>query len=227
MIIDTMERRQSKLIVGILVITVFAICVAFASECGGQYKVKQDDYYLPNSNNSSNLIEDSSGNKEIVTVAQGKWITGVDTEKGKIEIVQEVLPNWQVLPLCITDDLLDPYWVTIKVTGGYHPYDGWFIDLYQDNWGGKNTKEFVGRIDLIHNKIDSGCCYDIYNITFDVCGPCIELDSNHFPDIPAGWNLIKDVCGTETLNKLVDIQISTHWYGCGERYQRFELILSQ
>ncbi|MHA2280759.1 MAG: hypothetical protein ACXAC5_07895 [Promethearchaeota archaeon] len=226
--IDTTDQRQSKFIIGSLVITVFAICFAIAFGCGGYFRVKQDDYYLPNSSFSPNSIADSSGNKKIVAVAQRMEWDNLDTEIGKIEIVTEVLPDWQVVPLCITDELLEDYWVTIKVTGNYIPYDGWFIDLYQDRDDDKSDKEFIGRINLVRTIIQTGCCWTVYNITFDVVRDCIKVESNHFPiDIPAGWNLIKNVDCTPNLNKFVDIVFSTHWYGCGEPDQRFELILSQ
>ncbi|MFX1389816.1 MAG: hypothetical protein ACFE9Z_07135 [Promethearchaeota archaeon] len=188
--------------------------------------MNHQEYYI-NSNYSSNLIENSSGNDKIVTVAQRKELFDVDTEKGKIEIIGEELPDWTVLPLCITDSDVEDYWVAIKVTGGYYPYDGWSIEFYQDRDDDKSTKELIGRINLLHTVVPelSGCCYTVYNITFDVVGDCIHIDSNYFPDIPAGWNLIKNVPCTPDLNKEVDIFFSTHWYGCGEPYQRFELIL--
>ena len=130
--IDTTNQRQSKFIIGILVITVFSVCIAIALGYGGHLTAKPHDYYSPNSNFSSNSIENSSGNKEIVTITHRKELLGLDTEKGKIEILNEYLPAWTVVPLCIDDALVAPYWVQIKVTGGYHAYDGWFIDFYQD-----------------------------------------------------------------------------------------------
>jgi hypothetical protein len=224
--IDTTIQRQSKFIIGILVISMFSICIAFALGYGGYLGAKPDDYYISNSNLSSNSVDDSSGNK-FVSVAHRKEFIDLDTEKGAITIEQEFLPSWTKVPLCITDELVKPYWVTIKVTGGYIPYDGWFIDLFQDRDDNKDDKEHIGRILLIREAIERGCCWTVYNITFDVVGDCIKVESNHFPDIPQGWNLIKNVECTPDLDKLVDMVISTHWYGCGLPCQRFELILSQ
>ena len=227
--IDTTDQRQSKYIVGILIITVFAICVAIVFGCGGYLRVKQDNYNLINSNFSLNLIEGSSGNEKIVTVAQGTALYDLDTEVGYIEGLGEVLPNWEVVPLCITDELLAPYWVTIKSVGGYKPYGNWFIDIFQDAKELVVGRERIGQIALIYTEVPelSGSCYTVYNITFDVVGECISVDSNNFPDFPPGWVLTKEVYCTPDLNKKVDIEISTYWYGCGEPYQRFELILSQ
>ena len=226
--IDTTDSRQSKYIVGILVITVFAVCVAIAFGFGGNLKNKQDDYNLLNSSLPLNFIEDSSGNIEIETVAQGMDLFDLDTAKGSIEGLNEYLPAWDVVPLCIDDALVAPYWMTIKVVGGYEPYGDWLIDIYQDTKV-DNRRELIGQIQLIYTeRADlSGCCYTVYEIRFDVVGDCIKVDSNHFPDFPAGWVLTKEVECTPNLSKEVDIEISTFWYGCGEPYQRFELILSQ
>ncbi|MFX1377281.1 MAG: hypothetical protein ACFFA0_15885 [Promethearchaeota archaeon] len=226
--IDTANQRQSKFIVGILVITVFTICFAIVLGYGDYLKDEPDNCYLSNSNCSPNAIEVCSGNNDLVTVTQRKELEDLDTEKGKIEIIKEELPAWTVVPLCIDDDLVAPYYVLVKVTGGYKPYDGWSIKLYQDRDDDKNNKEYIGTIKMVPTIVPelSGCCWTVYNITFDVVG-CIKVESNHFPDIPAGWDLIKEVPCTPDLNKEVDIVISTHWYGCGEPYQRFEVILSQ
>jgi len=227
--IDTTDSRQSKYIVGILIITVFAVCVGIAFGYGGNFKVKQDDNYLLNSS-FPNLIEDSSGNKQIVTVAQGIDVFDVDTAEGSIMGDAENLPDWSEVPLCIDDALLAEYWLNVKVVGGYKPYGDWYIDLFQYREGAdidKTDKDFIGRINLVWSIDVVECCYTIYHITFDVVGDCIHVDSNHFPDFPAGWDLIKDVECTPDLNKKVDFKVRTNWYGCGLPEQRFELILSQ
>ena len=225
--IDTTDSRQSKYIVGILVITVFAVCVGILFGFGGNLKIKHDDYNLLNSSLSSDFTEDSSGNI-FETVAQGMELFDLDTAVGSIEGLGEWLPAWEVVPLCIDDALVAPYWITVKVIGGYKPYGDWFIDIYQDTKVDK-LRQMIGQIEMIYT-LDtslSGCCYDVYRITFDVVGDCFKVESNHFPDFPAGWVLTENVECTPDLNKEVDIEISTFWYGCGEPYQRFELILFQ
>lgn len=231
--IDTTDQRQSKFIVGILIITVFAICVAIVFGYGDYLRVKQNDYYLLNSSFSLNLIEDSSGNKKFVTVAQGMAVNDVDTEEGYIVGIGELLPDWsEGVPLCITDTLLAPYWVTVEVYGGYEPYNlfnGWYIDVFQDTDDDKLTKEFIGRINLIVREVPGlpDCCYTVYEITFDVVPECINIESNYHPVFPDGWVLTPNDAFTTDLNKKVDFVLNTHWFGCGEDYQRFELILSQ
>lgn len=224
--IDTTDSRQSKYIVGILVITVFAVCVGILFGFGGNLKNKQNDYNLLNNSLSLNFIEDSSGNIKLETVAQSTALYDLDTEVGSIEGFEEFLPAWEVVPLCITDELMEDYWLTVKVFGGYEPYGTWLMEIYQDVKV-DNGRELIGEIELVYNKIATECCYDVYKITFDVVGECIKVDSNHFPDFPAGWVLTKEVECTPDLNKEVDIEVSTFWYGCGEPYQRFELILFQ
>lgn len=225
--------RYSNLFVGFLVIMVIFICVGIAMGCWGILNRDHTDFYLDNTNKFSlNVFESSSGNKDFVTVAQGKSFDDVDTEVGKIEVVSEYLPDWSVLPLCIEDADVANYYVNLKVTGGYKPRDlcnDWYIKFYQDLDNDKSTKEYVGTIDILVDKLDehSTCCYTVYQLTFDVLEDCIRFDSNHYPDIPAGWDLFPKDPECTDLDKLVDVDISTEWEGCCNPCQRFEIILPQ
>ena len=141
----------------------------------------------------------------------------MDTEKGEITIIDDThLPK--VLPLCITDEWLSQWWVEIKVTGGYDPLDG-DIDLSTIKCGD------VGSIDIDFKHIRHEPCYaDYYNVTFDL--PCgagpIELESNQWP-----VDADPIVCGNPTIpGKKVLLEFMTWWQGCGNRDQKFKLILT-
>ncbi|MBY8992376.1 MAG: hypothetical protein KGD58_16640, partial [Candidatus Lokiarchaeota archaeon] len=115
-----------------------------------------------------------------------------------------LLPDWEVLPLCITnDDLLD-YFVLLRVTGGYTPECG-SIQFYQQDVE-------VGRIDVNWAYMGHEPCYaDFWEATFTTATD-IELESNQWPVIPDEFcfNSNYDI----VTEKKVTVSLCTQWTGC-------------
>lgn len=205
--IDDTEQRHSNLVLGILIVAVATIFVAFALGIGGtklfsQNKVQPVNIgFFSEEVNKPELQEPKIENS--VSVAKEGCIE-MDTEAGSITIENENLPAWEVLPLCITnDDLLD-YFVTLRVTGGYEPECG-SITFTQNG-------ALVGTIDITWDHWYHEPCYaDYWNATFSTATD-IELDSNQWPVIPEDFAFSSDY-DIETYKK-VTVCLSTKWTGC-------------
>jgi hypothetical protein len=226
------NKSYYMIIAGILVISILSIFMVFSLGVRG-YCVYKPNATYPHSVGFLDTNKDASEsnyseNNKIVSVAQSKELKALDTEKGSINVIGGNLPDWDKVPLCIKQSDLNGYYMLVSSCGGYTPRDGWSIQLYQDRDNVKSTKELIGTIQLIYTKVDSmsSCCCTVYNITFIVIGGCIHVDSNEFPDAPAGWDFSKGSCCCD-LNKKVDIKVTTLWEGCSDQCQRFGLILTQ
>ena len=215
--IDDTEQRQSNLIIGILIVAVASIVVAFALVIGGTKLFSQNKVcpvsigLFSEAENKPELQEPKIEN--FVSVAKS-GCTWMDTAKGEIIIddANTHLPDWAVLPLCITQEELNNYYVTVRVTGGYRPECG-SIKFYQ-----KGLE--VGKIDLNWGTAVHEPCYtDIYRVTFSTAAN-IELESNQWPDYPS-W-LTFDSNYDIVTDKKVQVCLCTKWTGC-----HFWLILLQ
>ena len=207
--IDDTEERHSNLVIGILIVAVASVFVAFALGIGGTKLFSQNKVQPVN----IGLFSEIDNKPELqvpnientVPVAKGGCIE-MDTAAGTITIdeTNTNLPTWEVLPLCITQAELDLYYVTLRVTGGYTPECG-SIKFYQ-----KDVE--VGRIDVnIGEAVHEPCYTDIYYITFTT-GSDIELESNQWPIIPDEFcfNSNYDI----VTEKKVTVCLCTEWTGC-------------
>ena len=207
------EQRHSNLVLGILIVLVAFIFVAFALVIGGtQHKTQPVSIgFFSEEVNKPELQEPKIEN--FVSVAKSGCIS-MDTEKGSITIddANTNLPDWEVLPLCITQAELDNYYVTLRVTGGYEPECG-CITFTQ-----KGVE--VGKIDIDWGTpVHEPCYTDIYTATFSTATD-IELESNQWPDYPAGLTFDSNY-DIETYKK-VEVCLCTKWVGC-----HFWLVLLQ
>lgn len=153
-----------------------------------------------------------SGYNPIVSVAQ-KGCCCMDTLPGEIVIDSYNLP--EVLPLCLTQEILDNYYLTVNVTGGYEPIGG-SITLYQ-----KFAK--VGEIDVIWTNADPEVtsCLEVWTATLVLTDGPIILESNQWP---AGAEPLFPEYETIP-GKRVCVSYESLWQGCNlEEKQRFELI---
>lgn len=156
------------------------------------------------------------GIDEIVPVAyRGFEEHRFDTEKGAIEVDQYHFDEY--LPLKVTDEAVEDWWVTVKVKGGYEPEHGWVIlDQVKTDKSGKLkvTWTFVESLD---------CCTDVWNATFTVKDEfCI--DSNQYPD-GADWRKYNPDGDTIPGKDLFTLNWETIWKGCPLPNQFFKLIL--
>lgn len=165
---------------------------------------------------TNSMSPSSTGIDEIIPVAySGTEEHRFDTEKGEIKVDQYYFD--EVLPLKITDEEIEDWWVTVKVKGGYTPYDGWiYVDQVKTDKSGKLkiTWTFVESLD---------CCYDIWNATFTVKEPfCI--DSNQYPD-GSEWDYWNPGGTTIPGKDEFIFSWTTFWKGCPRPTQFFKLIL--
>jgi hypothetical protein len=236
--IDEINRNPSYLVAGILLALISLVLVGSALAIWGRINYPNESadkgfigypFQTGWNNPALECLEDDS----IEFVAQdGCDVASFDTEQGTIEIVEQdsVLPT--ELPLCLTQDVLDNYYVTVKVFGGYEPLNGSslcgsYITLTQKN-------EYVGKIYVEWTLVGHDDCspcghyYDYWKATFVLPNDTpIELDSNKWP---AGADPVCEDCigADDTIpDKEVYVSYYTLWCGCCQRCQRFELIQTQ
>ena len=135
-----------------------------------------------------------------------------DTEPGYIEVVDAVLPEGP-LPLCIDNEWLSQYYVTVISVGGYTPKMG---AVFLNQMKGDDCFEGIIFMQFTEIVLDTCPCASAYVITFFVCEPFC-LDSNH---LPIGFD--QDV----TLDKWVDVCFAMEWEGCHLPEQSFMVILA-
>ena len=147
---------------------------------------------------------------------------GIDVESGWIQIVDYTVPgSGDILPLVITQDVVDSWSITVHVMGGYTPEDG-KIFVFQN----KNCLQ--GVIDIEWTQLLSAYGQPLrYKANF-VIDKDIYLDSNHYPDLlpPGIPAMVLDCPPVDDLNKFVTFVISTDWEGCPDPDQAFKVILA-
>jgi hypothetical protein len=224
--VDDSNKQYLIIIAGILVFTVLSIFVVIAMGFGGHLIFKLDD---TNSNNgvfplnSKDDFSSNAGNRKIVSVPEKSVFGPFDTDPGEMEIIDQYLPV-DPLPLKITDDYLDDFWVAVGTYGGYSWISG-YIKVMQAKSDERIWDNIVGYIEITATEIESPHGWTYYNLTFSVDGnhPII-LDSNHPPDSPLGDFWVK---GPEYLDKWVWLKVCTTWEGCPLPEQQFMVILLQ
>ena len=208
-------KSDLSIVAGILFVLLISIFLGFALV--GGFLTNPDNIKPPITVEYKKLQVDIagtepnlSGNKSIVSVAQ-KGCCCMDTEQGEIIIDGYNLPD--VLPLCITQELLNTYYLTVYVTGGYEPIDG-SITLYQ-------KCEEVGVIDVIWTNADPEVtsCLEVWTANFVLTDGPIILDSNQWP---AGADPLVD--NPTIPGKCVCVVWDSLWQGCTDEEQQFELI---
>lgn len=179
-------------------------------------KISQETSSDPKvSEGESSEVPDEAGMGESdESVPESGYLGCFDTVPGTLEIDWDstYLPEGP-LPLCIDNDYLANYYMTVVSIGGYSPKWG-AIFLNQM----KGDECFEGVIYAHFEEIDlDGCpCTVEYFITFYVCEP-ICLDSNHLPE---GFD--QDVY----LDKWVEVCFASEWEGCHLETQEFMVILA-
>ncbi|MFX1497779.1 MAG: hypothetical protein ACFFBH_09650 [Promethearchaeota archaeon] len=206
-------KLDLSIVAGVLLLVILSILLGFAL-VGGSLTT---DIIKPPINLDYNRVQVNIAGNDLylsgynlnVSVAQ-KGCGCMDTEKGEIKIVDYNLPD--VLPLCISQDDLLGYSVTVAVTGGYEPVDG-SITLCQKG-------EYKGTINVVWTNADPDVlnCVEYWTATFTVDDKII-LESNQWPD--GAFPLIDN---PTIPGKEVCLYYETLWVGCSEEQQQFKLI---
>ena len=218
MIIDDSNKRVPYIFAGILIVLTITIIVGFALAIDGSIDLSngaahQDFVGFP-FQSGSNSPELESLEDDIPEFVAERGCECYDTEKGTIEVIRNNIPD--MLPLCLTQDILDTWTVVVKVKGGYDPIDG-EITLCQKG-------EYKGTIDVDWKHVGhEPCYYDYWEASFTlVDGEPIELDSNQWPD-----GAIPLVDNPTIPGKKVLACWCTLWKGCDDEDQMFRLIQTQ
>jgi hypothetical protein len=183
--------------------------------------LSQEIKYL--SENSEDSFSEAAfcGSSDVLVPKKGVF-GPFDTVPGEMELIRSVLPV-DPLPLKITNEYLDDYWILVGTTGGYSWVDG-CIKVMQAKSDESIWDNVVGIIDITAMPVQGPHGWAYYNLTFTVSGDHpIILDSNHPPDSPLG-----DFCvwGPSDLDKFVHLKVSTTWEGCHLPEQQFMVILA-
>jgi hypothetical protein len=241
--IDDSNKRYSMIIAGILVISILSIFVAITLGSGG-YRVYTQKGTQPHCIGFQSTEYEASErnlpeNKKVVSVAD-KCEQTHDTKPGCITIEYKEIPY--ELPLCITQEEINDWWILYKVCGGYLPDKKDWIRIcgsirypVLDNYGWivldqDKTPEggiiLMTEMEVIQDATLPCCCYYV-NISGFVlyCNQEIHLDSNHHP---TGCQIVENGPGYDgDLDKLVELDIITNWEGCHLDKQEFRIILTQ
>lgn len=221
--IDEIIRNPYYLVAGILLALISLILVgsALAVGCCSQYPnemVEQNFSGYPFQAGYDNPGLKCVKDDLVEFVAQDGCVGCFDTEKGEITVIEYNQP--QVLPLCITQNDLDNWYVTVKVTGGYDPIGG-SITLKQE----KNALK-EQTINVVWEYLGHEECYADYwkaHFVLPEGVNSIELESNQWPD---GADPLCPEYATIP-DKEVCVSYDTLWEGCHNVCQRFELIQTQ
>jgi hypothetical protein len=250
--LDDSNKNYSIIIAGILILSVTSIFVANLMGLGGHSikssrNLQLESAGLPFSaeNSKSNIIEGNSQNgTNDVHVAQSCVIEDVPTEPGKLDIIATNYDNIP-LPLCVTPETVDDWYVDVNVTGGYEFKEG-KIKFYQ--------KDEDGNLELIYNDCNPymylgydlkwefvtdlyktepyemcECCWDVIRISVDptTCNNWACIDSSETPVILYEGEECTECSITQfpvDLDKEVTIKLFTIWEGCPLEDQEFEII---
>ena len=177
-----------------------------------------------------------SGIDKVVPIADSGAESLDITDIGRMEIKKAVLPD-KVDTLCIDDEWLKQYYVTVYSYGGYHPSYEYsdcyhYIKVYQ-----KNGAYYQGKIKISWQDVTSYyeeekvCCAEKWwNATFSVhpsdADGKICLDAQNWPDL-GDFTLTKwpEVgCSSKIPGKKVEFRLHTDWAGCPYRNQHFTII---
>lgn len=215
--IDDGSKRYSIIIAGILGFIVLSVFIlVFSGAWNINFYAQNNPILLGAGLESNNEVNNENFGDKVVPVAQKGRVDCLDTEQGYIKVIDY---NFDYpLPLHLSEEELNDWYVTLEVRGGYDPLDG-YIDVYQGKEG------YKGRLWMEWNYLGlRPSWYEFWNVTFKPEGN-IFLDSNVYPEVDKDWFFInKD---GEIPGKDVGFDIWTLWTGCGDEDQRFEIILVQ
>lgn len=145
-------------------------------------------------------------------------VCGLDVEPGLIKLCDHKFP--EELPICLTNDIVNEWYIDLCVYGGYEFCSGDLNLLQQQT-------ELSGKLNMHATASPTGCpCgAECVRITFSIEGDDpIVFASNKVPEME-----IDGFCasGPDELGKRVCLDANMIWSGCGDEEQQFMLISAQ
>ena len=240
--LDDSDCRYSLLIAGILVATIFSIFLVIALGAWGHSifsgtGIEPVPGGLPLSNGentmeNNNPMDDIPPGVEFLPITEGCMYTGIDTDPGWVYVHDFMVQD--PLPLCLPDGY-NLGGATVISYGGYDFNGGMGFILQGKSDECKDIKGTFS-IDLIDAYSgpagdhcpwvpDPCCVVDYWEIGFNVVG-CVNLDSNHVPNVIGDCCVPFDLCDglPDNLDKWVDLAFITCWSGCEKPDQDFQII---
>jgi hypothetical protein len=242
--LDVTLQRQSKIIIGIIVVVISSFFVAIALAVGGLC-----DESLDGSNRTGALATSDPellpGNEHLVPITFRYSVGPFDTQAGEIKLIDYYFPyinddgTLNPLPLCITNEMAQTWWWELEIIGGYTPEDTegcwpWMgISFYQDqNKDGRAELIQGWNLDWTALNPDDPCCVPKRWIgTPGWCGNQVCLDSNQYPVLSGGLeNWVSEHYPadlTEIPGKEVYFEFGLKFSGCPLDDQEFAYVLAQ
>ncbi|MFW9886394.1 MAG: hypothetical protein ACFFEX_18565 [Candidatus Thorarchaeota archaeon] len=214
---DYISSRASRTVdlhmIAICVLFVFALCsTSYNAAAQNPNLLEQmEGEFNDLSNNAISWNVYSESNQD--TLAQyniglrSEWAGWtLETEPGYIEIYDASLPD--VIPLCITQDWLNQFYVIVHAYGGYD-FDWGTLKLEQEKTG----KCYILDVVII-DQWTGDCCVDYYyRFELKLRQDPICFDANNFPTITGDFTEYHDPA-YEDLNKEVTACFMSQWSGC-------------
>ncbi len=241
--LDDTDNRYSLLIAGILVATIFSIFLVIALGVWGHSifsgtGIEPVPGGLPISNGGNTVVnnnptDDILSGVEFLPISDGCMDCGLDTEQGWVYIHDYYVQD--PLPLCLTGSFGN---ALVYSYGGYDFFGGTGM-IFQGKSDTPLNEKLVGMFDIVvtgHELVEPGMCpyadpccmVDQWTVEFVVDG-CVQLDSNHVPNIIGDdCCQVFDLCDgvPDDLDKYVDLGFITCWSGCEKPDQDFQIILA-
>ncbi|MFX1330105.1 MAG: hypothetical protein ACFE9W_00985 [Promethearchaeota archaeon] len=217
------SRPLDRIMILVCVMFVFAMCTNFSAAAQNPNLLEQmeDDFndlsakaiswsVVPETNNDNIALID---NIELGS-ENAHWV--LEPEDGYIEIVNYSLPEGDI-PLCIDQDWLDQFYVTVHVHGGYELLEIGLLLEQKDVWY---------CIDIVQIDLREDCSDAWYRFELRLPDGVEEysFDANNFPDVSPPFE-IKHNPDYDDLQKEINVYFCSLWTGCDLPAQEFTISL--
>lgn len=130
------------------------------------------------------------------------------TEQGWIEVVDGYIDD--PMPLCLTQEEIDDWYITFAALGGYELWGG-MVEIWQK---GELVATLLVQIEYIGYSPDD-CCVEWWRVTFMLMDEPVCLDSSFYPTIHDDFMHLCDPQSGEIIyDKEVDLYLEFDWTGC-------------
>jgi hypothetical protein len=237
--LDNSNRSYSKIIAGILIISVLSIFVALVIGYGDKSIYEQDGIQyaytgIPSNSDKSNLCKGAGEYNDVPVAKCSEWLGPFESEKGSITYILQAFnkdsSKWDdiesdyILPLCLkdtadmnTDDLdmeVAGLRVLAIVRGGYTAVECTSEIEFKQKKKGEPADIAKAKIEW-GDGTKQGDCSTHFVGWIDVDVADTEVIELHATQSPCGKDLKKNIY----------IKVCAKWTGCSQVSQQFKQIL--